>query len=488
MYLFHLLIIIFYFVMLLCCIKTEIPKNLKADSIYMHPFYKLAGGYLHIKKHFSTPKNNFKNRAVKDKLSILNPYENSRLLLREYRLRVIGKSFMLIFCGNLLCLFICISGFSSSNTLNGTTLTRNDYGLGEKKINVDIYSDDKLLLKEEPVTISDKRYTKEELEIFYNNLCQQIDTLILGKNQSLDVVCYDLNFPDSIAGYPFKLEWKVDDYSAINKAGELDTTSLSPEGKLINLTVIMTYYDFQNEFTLPAHLYKLPENSRDGYISKLRELISSYENQTVSMNYSLLPTELDGNTLTYKQPANYDSLVILCILLFITIFVSKADENDLDKDINKRRQQMMLDYPQIVSKLQLLVGAGMTISAAFEKIGQDYEKRNRKKEQRFAYEEILLCVRQIQGGKSEADAYIYFGNRCGLQKYSKLGASLAQNIKKGSGHLLETLELEENDAFEERKAYAKKMGEEAGTKLLLPMIMMLIIVMVIVIVPAFLSL
>ncbi len=41
-------------------------------------------------------------------------------------------------------------------------------------------------------------------------------------------------------------------------------------------------------------------------------------------------------------------------------------------------------------------------------------------------------------------------------------------------------------AFEERKALARRRGEE-GTRLLLPMFLMLAVVLVIVIVPAFLS-
>ena len=49
------------------------------------------------------------------------------------------------------------------------------------------------------------------------------------------------------------------------------------------------------------------------------------------------------------------------------------------------------------------------------------------------------------------------------------------------------LRLEAVQAFEERKATAKRLGEEAGTKLLLPMFLMLAIVLVIVIVPAFFS-
>ncbi len=49
------------------------------------------------------------------------------------------------------------------------------------------------------------------------------------------------------------------------------------------------------------------------------------------------------------------------------------------------------------------------------------------------------------------------------------------------------LRMEAIQAFEERKARAKRLGEEAGTKLLAPMFLMLAVVLVIVIVPAFLS-
>ena len=51
----------------------------------------------------------------------------------------------------------------------------------------------------------------------------------------------------------------------------------------------------------------------------------------------------------------------------------------------------------------------------------------------------------------------------------------------------ELLETEMWQAFENRKALARKQGEEAGTKLLLPMIGMLGVVMVIVIAPALMS-
>lgn len=95
--------------------------------------------------------------------------------------------------------------------------------------------------------------------------------------------------------------------------------------------------------------------------------------------------------------------------------------------------------------------------------------------------------RIMKNGISESQAYERFGKRCQLPEYIRLGSVLSQNLKKGSKGLTELLESEAASSMNERKNHAKKIGEQAGTKLLLPMVMMLGIVLVILMVPAFLS-
>ena len=51
----------------------------------------------------------------------------------------------------------------------------------------------------------------------------------------------------------------------------------------------------------------------------------------------------------------------------------------------------------------------------------------------------------------------------------------------------ELLEEESREAFENRKALAKKMGEECESKLLLPMILMLLTILVMIMYPAVVS-
>ncbi|MDE7198250.1 MAG: type II secretion system F family protein, partial [Lachnospiraceae bacterium] len=159
---------------------------------------------------------------------------------------------------------------------------------------------------------------------------------------------------------------------------------------------------------------------------------------------------------------------------------------ELDQKLEARKRELLSDYPEIVNKLALYMGAGMTIRNAFLKMGEDYKKQ-REERKKYVYEEILMTCYELQGGRSETEAYDHFGRRCQVQAYIRLSALLSQNIRKGSGDLLRVLRQEADNAFAQRKNLAKKLGEEAGTKLLLPMMMMLCVVMVIIMIPAYFS-
>ena len=76
---------------------------------------------------------------------------------------------------------------------------------------------------------------------------------------------------------------------------------------------------------------------------------------------------------------------------------------------------------------------------------------------------------------------------CQLPEYIRLGSVLSQNLRKGAKGLTDLLETEAEASLNERKNHARKIGERAGTKLLLPMVLMLGIVLVVLMVPAFLS-
>lgn len=145
-----------------------------------------------------------------------------------------------------------------------------------------------------------------------------------------------------------------------------------------------------------------------------------------------------------------------------------------------------MEYPDMVSKLSILLSAGMTLQRAWKKIAISYEekRKNNRGKPMPAYEEMLVVCRELESGRGEERAYERFGERCGQSNYRKLGNILAQNLRKGNRGIVVLLEKEAENSFEERKQAAKRYGEEATTKLLFPMMLMFGMILLILIVPA----
>ncbi len=222
------------------------------------------------------------------------------------------------------------------------------------------------------------------------------------------------------------------------------------------------------------------------YLNELQETIMQYNQKKADEDYYYLPGEWKGKHLEWEQPGNHSGAVFSALFLVaaIAVFILKGrEEFTLEQ---KRREQMLMDYPGVIMKFTLLVQAGMTARKAFEKMAVDYKRRKMDKK-KYVYEEILVICYELDSGVSESEAYRHFGERCGQVKYKTFATLLIQNLQKGSRHLEDMLERESIEAWEERKRKARVLGEAAATKLLGPMVLMLLVVMAVIMIPACLT-
>ena len=148
----------------------------------------------------------------------------------------------------------------------------------------------------------------------------------------------------------------------------------------------------------------------------------------------------------------------------------------LNKQKKVRENQMLADYPDIVNKLILYLGAGLTIQGALDLISRNYlaQKKQNKTYKRYAYEEVMYVCRKIQGGAGVTEGLAkFYHKRCAVAPFRKLCMILMQNMKKGSGELIALLHHEAAGAFEVRKNSAREPGRKKPAKPLFPMIMSL---------------
>ena len=154
----------------------------------------------------------------------------------------------------------------------------------------------------------------------------------------------------------------------------------------------------------------------------------------------------------------------------------------------QRNRQLQMDYAEVVYQLMVFTGAGLSVGLAWERIVRNYQERAEKQgKTRPAFEEMALAFARMQQGIPESRAIEEFGRRCGLQQYRKLSGLLEQNRRTGTRDMQKLLEQEMTEAWEQQKGLARRLGEEAGTKLLLPMFLLLAVVMVLILLPAMMS-
>lgn len=423
-------------------------------------------------------------RQLGNKLRTLRPEVAAQEQVREYYVGQYRMLLMVGFMGTGICLAVWTAAHSASLLREGNYVERNAYGEGEIPVALSAWAEG----NEEEIfsyLVEERKYTAEEAEKLYTQAVRKLPEVICGENASLEDVRTHLDLVTKMEDYPFAISWESDSYSVVNTDGTVNNEELA-EGAVVALTAHFRYEEWNWEHQMYVRVNPRLYTKQELFRRKLEELLQVQEERTKNTDRMVLPESVDAVPIVWKEIVEDSSGYLLLLILTAAAFLYWARSREPDRQLESRRRELLLDYPEIVNKLALYMGAGMTIRNAFFKLGEDYKKQQ-KERKRYAYEEILMTCYELQSGRSEREAYDHFGKRCQVQVYMKLSTLLSQNLRKGSNDLLRVLRQEADNAFAERKGLAKKLGEEAGTKLLLPMMMMLCIVMVIIMIPAYFS-
>lgn len=381
------------------------------------------------------------------------------------------------------------------------------------------------------VEVKEEPYTETEVISMLEDVLAVLDEKILGENESFERIEYPMNLMTGLDGIPVVIDWNTSQPIYLDWEGKLGE-EIPADGVQVEITGKLSLEESVNIVNINAGRYSEAYSGDNPEQKEKTEGKNEAESETQSLDnpdqytreyhrtvtvfpenkgadaafgqavseavedygqsegkYQYLPDELDGKTLQWSRPSDRTGIWIVFFMGIIGILLIMSEKSRRDQKEKEIKRQMILDYPGIIQKLVLLMRAGVSSRRAIRKIALDYRRGvEQGKESRRAYEEIVRTYYEMEQGVSEEDAYRHLGNRCEILEYRTLSILLVQNLKKGSSQFFPMMEQECSRAFEERKKCALIQGEEAGTKLLIPMMLMLLIVLLILIVPSFLSL
>ncbi|WP_049895579.1 hypothetical protein [Oribacterium sp. NK2B42] len=460
---------------------------------------------------------------MKAKNTFITSFENRikqlSLKLGKIPRKLLKEQMLCIGVSLLLSVLVFLSSQSGNIITGGNLIERNSYGSSDRNLTLEVSglrddSDVSLDIK-----VSPRRYSKEEADLVFQDIVENIEGIIIkDEGESLAAVSRDLNLLTKLKDRGVDLSWdfypETEDQESYRKYrhliddnGQVHNDSI-PEGEVVTgyLSLIMSTYivpeekssldDTAKDYTkikYHSEPYKIyvnvipPEFSEyELLLRSLKEKINAADMSALGDDSLTLPTEHEGRALSYHEPSD-QTYLFMPLLGVIAAMALYLRQGSLAKEEKKKKEiLLMLDYSDLVSKLMVYTGAGLTIKNAFITISKGYDNlvQRKLKPDRPLYRELRTLCFQFNRNMPESEVYLDLGRRINLKSYTKLVSLIEQNRRNGTKNLRAMLELEMNDAFEQRKTTAKRLGEEAGTKLLLPLFLLLGIVMVIVIVPA----
>lgn len=347
------------------------------------------------------------------------------------------------------------------------------------------------------LTIHARKFTRQEAAVHAQEILDRFPRSILGDNESPDNIRKPLSMQSADPTDPFVLNWESSRYAVMDTDGSVFNSEYAEdqEEKVV-LTAVLTYADYRFEkkmnFTVRAPVRDEQEKLREGISRALEDA----EKESATEDSFHFPAATQGILLSWKEQVEDTSAGVLAMAAAACFAAWYMMDSRLREKTLSRSRQLAVDYPRLISRIVLYLGAGMSVRNIFFKCASEYSgsrsgngEQGKKSEKesggRYLQEEILLVCNELNSGIPETEAYMHFGRRCRSRQYTKLCSLLVQNLRRGNDTLLEILQEEAENSFEERKNLARELGEEAGTKLLLPMMIMLGITMLIIIVPAY---
>lgn len=165
-----------------------------------------------------------------------------------------------------------------------------------------------------------------------------------------------------------------------------------------------------------------------------------------------------------------------CIALIVPFMLFK----DLERKVERRRRQIVMELPIFLNKLILLINAGETVKQALIRS----VSHRTEDDDHPIYKELLIVLQQLHNNYSFQQAMEEFSRRCGVQEVSLFVNTIVLNYRRGGTELVAALRGLAHQLWMTRQNLARTLGEEASAKLVFPLIMIFVVVVVIVGAPA----
>lgn len=244
---------------------------------------------------------------------------------------------------------------------------------------------------------------------------------------------------------------------------------------------------FASLFIYLTETFKLMERFGSLLLPIHHRIVSLYSYTEGRVYTKLFVAQLAGSVylcifLSTVTAVLAEDALLLYYGFFLSLLVPLLLFKGLNKQIEHRRQQILLELPELLNQIVLLVNAGETVQQTLIRI-----QKSAAASKGILYGELEQVVHELNHNTSFKKALEEMSRRCGVQEVSMFTTTVLLNYRRGGNDLVVALRLLSKELWQKRKTVAKTLGEEASSKLVFPMVLLFLVVLLIIATPAILQ-
>lgn len=159
--------------------------------------------------------------------------------------------------------------------------------------------------------------------------------------------------------------------------------------------------------------------------------------------------------------------------LAAALFYNSA--HDMKERLQKRQGACMIQFPDMASKLALLVNSGMVLREAWKKVAASKDGE--------LYQLMRDTVDEMNNGLSDTEAIYRFGMLSNSPEIRKFSSAITQGLEKGNSELADSLAQQSAELWQQKRQLLLQRGEQAASKLLLPIGLLFVGILIMVMLP-----
>lgn len=153
-------------------------------------------------------------------------------------------------------------------------------------------------------------------------------------------------------------------------------------------------------------------------------------------------------------------ILLILVLLFVAAFWNLSLSRMKEK-VQQRREACEAEFPNMVSKLALLINSGMVLREAWRVTAYGKEGT--------LYALMKQACEDMENGESDVGAIYKFGVTSDSASIKKFTSAMIQGMQKGNSELADFMVSQTSELWAHKRQMALQQGEVAAGKLIIPL-------------------